>query len=339
VADCGAESTGSQTGLLSVNVSSRFSYQRDYSFGSSSHITSVEALHACLLGPDRVNAAPLMAQVYRRRLESMLPLLDRSIRDAVSFKSKISDAWTRLQAPIQLDDQGTLWLVMAPTETRSIEPAGTDGTLSAEIGIIAAPRVVMGKKPAVPLRPLPRLEGRYSEQGFHVPFDLDVPYETANEELRKVLVGQEFGIGPGRVAIRRVHLYPLGKQVGVDMDVEGVVALRVKLRGTPVYDDAMETIAFDHVEYDVAEQNVWTDLAEQLFHEAVRAQLAARLKISVRDNLEEMRRELEAALNRDITGGALRGKVNRIRLLNLAAGPHALSARFRTDGQLRYDLH
>ena len=54
---------------------------------------------------------------------------------------------------------------------------------------------------------------------------------------------------------------------------------------------------------------------------------------------EEMRRELESALNRDIEGGALRGKVDRIRLLDLAAGPHALSARFRTDGELRYDLH
>jgi hypothetical protein len=118
-----------------------------------------------------------------------------------------------------------------------------------------------------------------------------------------------------------------------------VIALHVKLRGTPVYDETTETIAFNHVEYDVAEQNVWTDLAEQLFHEAVRAQLAARLKIPIRDNLEEMRRELEGALNRDIAGGALRGKVDRIRLLDLAAGPHALSARFRTDGELRYDLH
>jgi hypothetical protein len=88
VADCGGESAGGQTGLLGVNVSSQFSYQRDYSFGPSSRITSVEALHACLLGPERVNAAPLMAQVYRSRLESMLPLLDRSIRDAVSFKAK-----------------------------------------------------------------------------------------------------------------------------------------------------------------------------------------------------------------------------------------------------------
>jgi hypothetical protein len=339
VADCGSESTGGQTGLLGVHISSLFSYQRDYSFGPSSRITSVEALQACLLGPDRVNGAPLMAQVYRTRLESTLPLLDRAIRDAVPFKAKISEAWARLQAPIQLDDQGTMWLMVAPTQTQSTEPAGTDGTLSAEIGIMAAPRVVMGKKPAAPLRPLPRVEGRYREQGFHVPFDLDVPYEAANEQLRKALVGQEFGIGPGRLAIRRVALYPLGKQAGVDLDVEGVISLRVKLRGTPVYDETTETIGFDHVEYDVAEQNLWTDLADQLLHEAVRAQLAARLKIPIRDNLEEMRRELEAALNRNIEGGTLRGKVDRIRLLDLAAGPHALSARFRTDGELRYDLH
>lgn len=339
IADCGGKSTGGRAGLLGVQISSLFSYQRDYSFIPSSRITAVEALEACPLGPDRINGAPLMAQVYRSRLESALPLLDRAIRDAVPFKAKVSEAWARLQAPIQLDDHGTMWLVVAPIQTQSIEPAGTDGTLSAEIGIIAAPRVVMGKKPAAPFRPLPRMEGRYREQGFHVPFDLDVPYELANEELRKAVVGQEFGIGPGRLAIRRVHLYPVGKQAGVDLDVEGVISLRVKLRGTPVYDETTETIVFDHVEYDVAEQNVWTDLADQLLHESIRAQLSRRLKIPIRDNLEEMRRELEAALNRNIEGGTLRGKVNRIRLLDLAAGPHALSARFRTDGELRYDLH
>ncbi len=338
LAECGMNPDRSRSGLLKVNLNSRFSFLQDYTFGATSRVTSVDAVHPCLLGPERINGAPLMAQVYRSRLESTLPLLDRAIRDGVSFKAKLSAAWARLQAPIQLDDQGAMWLVVSPMQTQSAESAPTHGALSAEVGIIAAPRVVMGEKPTVPLRPLPRLEGRYKEQGFHVLFDLNVPYEAANEQLRQALVGKEFGIGAGSFAIRRIHLYPLGEQAGVDIDVEGVIALRVKLRGTPVYDEATETIGFTHVEYDMAEQNVWTALADQLLHEAVRAQLAARLKIPIRENLEEMRRELEAGLNRDIEGGALRGKVDRIRLLDLTTGSGALSARFRTDGELRYDL-
>ena len=338
LADCGSGSTGKQAGRLGVSLSSLFSYQRDYRFGTSSQVTSVEALQPCFLGAERVNGAPLMAQVYRRRLESMLPLLDRNIRDAVSFKARMSEAWAKLQAPIQLDDQGTLWLLVAPLQTQSTEPAWTGGALSAEIGIVAAPRVVTGKKPTAPLRPLPELGGRYTEQGFHVLFDLDVPYDAANAQLRKALVGQDFGIGPGRLVVRRVRLYPLGEQAGVEIDVDGVITLGVKLRGTPVYDEAAGTIGFTHVEYDVAEQNVLTDLADQLLHETVRDQLAARLKIPIRDHLEEMRRELEAALNRDIDGGSLHGKVDRIRLIDLRTGSGALSARFRTDGKLRYHL-
>jgi hypothetical protein len=279
-----------------------------------------------------------MAQVYRSRLESMLPLLDRNLRDAVSFKARMSEAWTKLQAPIQLNDEGTMWLLMAPLQTQSTEPAWTGGALSAEIGIVASPRVVTGKKPTAPRHPLPELGGRYTEQGFHVLFDLDVPYDAANAQLRKSLVGQDFGIGPGRLVVQRVHLYPLGKQAGVEIDVDGVIALGVRLRGTPVYNEAAETITFTNVEYDVTEQNALTDLADQFLHETVRDQLAARLKIPIRDHLEEMRRELEAALNREIYGGSLHGKVDRIRLLDLTMGPGALSARFRTDGQLRYHL-
>jgi hypothetical protein len=151
-------------------------------------------------------------------------------------------------------------------------------------------------------------------------------------------VGREFGIGPGRVVVRRVKLYPLGRQAGVDIDVEGLIALGVKLRGTPVYDQTTETIGFTNVEYEMTEQNALTSFADELLHEAVRDELAARLKIPIRDSLEEMRRELESALNRDIEGGTLKGKVERIRLLDLGMGQKGLSARFRTDGELRYHL-
>ena len=334
IADC----TGGQPGSLEVTIGTRLSYRRDYNFESSSRVTSIEPKQPCLLGSDRVNAAPLMAQVYRSRLDPMLPVLDRTIREAVSFKTKTSDAWTRLQTPIQLDDGGTMWLVLSPLQTEAIEPVWQDGALSAEVGIVATPRVVIGKKPALPVRPLPSLSGRYTERGFHVPFDLDVPYDEANQRLRKTLVGQDFGIGPGRVVVRRVNLYPLGKQVGVEIDVEGLIALGVKLRGTPVYNQTTETIGFTNVEYEMTEQNALTSFADELLHETVRDELAVRLKIPLRESLEEMRRELESALNRDIEGGTLHGKVERIRLLDLGVGQKGLSAHFRTDGELRYHL-
>jgi hypothetical protein len=339
IAACGVGAAGGPPGRLEVTISSVLSKRADYSFEPSSRVTSIEPKQSCFLGSDRVNAAPLMAQVYRRRMESMLPVLDRTIREAVSFKPRMNDAWARLQAPIQLDDGATMWLVLSPLQTEAVEPVWQNGALSAEVGIVATPRVVIGKKPALPVRPLPSLGGRYTERGFHVPFALDVPYDEANQRLRDTLVGREFGIGPGRVVVRRVKLYPLGNQAGVDIDVEGLIVLGVKLRGTPVYDQATETISFTNVEYEMTEHNALTSFADELLHEAVRDELAARLKIPLGESLEEMRRELESALNRDIQGGTLHGKVDRIRLLDVTMGQTALSARFRTDGELRYHLH
>lgn len=338
VAECGSGVAGGRPGRIEVTISSLLSTRADYSFEPASRVTSVQSTQSCLLGSERVNAAPLMTQVYRSRLESLLPVLNRTIREAVSFKKRIKDAWGRLQAPIQLDDGGTMWLLLSPLHTEAVEPVWQNGALSVGVGIVAAPRVLTGKKPALPARPLPSLGGRYTERGFHVPFALDVPYDEANQRLRDTLVGREFGIGPGRIVVRRVKLYPVGKQAGVDIDVEGLIALGLKLRGTPVYDQATETIGFTNVEYEMTEQNTLTNFADELLHEAIRDELAARLKIPLRDSLEEMRRELESALNREIEGGTLHGKVERIRLLDVAMGPNALSAHFRTDGELRYDL-
>lgn len=338
-AHCGLSSTAAQAGLLLVSTSSRLWYQRDYTFGTSSQVTKVDDRQPCWLGPKRVNGAPLMAQVYRKRLESLLPSVDRQLQAASSFKGRIAEAWSKLQAPIQLDDQGTMWLVVHPTWTQATEPAWTDGRLTAEIGVLATPRVVTGTKPAVPFRPLPVLGSGYKERGFHVAFDLDVPYDVANERLREAVVGQDFGIGPGRVWIRRVSLYPQGDRAGLDIEVDGVIAMGLKLRGKPVYDEATDSIGFRNVDYEVVEDNVLANFADRMLHEAIRTQLAARLKIPLRDHLEGMRRELEAGLNRDVDGGRLQGKVDRIRLLGLAVKSSALSVRFRTDGELRYEIH
>ena len=79
-------------------------------------------------------------------------------------------------------------------------------------------------------------------------------------------------------------------------------------------------------------------VADQLLHDALRDQLATRLRIPIQDKLQEMQRELEAGLNREIEGGTLHGTVHRMRLIRLQMQPDALLAGFKTDGDLRYDL-
>jgi hypothetical protein len=53
--------------------------------------------------------------------------------------------------------------------------------------------------------------------------------------------------------------------------------------------------------------------------------------------LDLMRQALEKGLNRDLTGGRLRGTVRQLSLEDLAMQPTSVSVRFKTDGTLHYD--
>ncbi|MBX3124939.1 MAG: DUF4403 family protein, partial [Nitrospira sp.] len=80
-----------------------------------------------------------------------------------------------------------------------------------------------------------------------------------------------------------------------------------------------------------------TDLAEEWLHEPLREELAGRLSLPIREELDLMRQALEKGLNRELTGGRLRGTVRQLSLEDLAVQTASLSVRFKTEGTLRYD--
>ena len=336
--ECGVGAGPDRPGRLVVNTYTTLTPTRDYRLLTTSYVTSVDSGNPCVFRQHNVDATPLMAQVYRSGLESRLTQLDRSLGGALSIKAKTDETWRKLQEPLQLDDQGLIWLLLSPAQVKYPNPPPKDAARPVQIGIIAFPQIITGNKPTTSLRSLPDLEPGYQDQGFHVSFDVRLPYEMANERLKEALLGKEFYMGPGALRVSAVRLYPIGEQAGVDIDLQGFLSVSLSLRGTPVYDEAAGTISFTDFDYVVKKHDLFTNFADQLLHDALRDQLAARLRIPIQDRLQEMQRELEAGLNREIEGGTLHGTVNRMRLIRLQMQPDALLAGFKTDGDLRYDL-
>lgn len=340
LAECGTgNGNGGRQGRLVVHMSTTVIPTRDYRLLSTSRVDSVGSGNPCVLRQHQVDATPLMAQVYQRSLESRLSQLDRGMQESLSIKSKMAQAWKRLEEPLQLDDQGHMWLLLAPARVQYPNPAPPDSVLPVQMGIIAFPQVITGSRPVIASRPLPVPESGYQDQGFHVGFDVRVPYDMANERLREALVGKEFYMGAGTLKVSAVRVYPVGEQAGVDIDLQGFISVGLSMRGTPVYDEAAGRIAFADFDYVLKKHDPLTSFADQLLHDALRDQLATRLHIPIRDQLQEMQRELEAGLNREIDGGTLHGTVHRMQLVRLHVEPDALLAGFKTDGDVRYDLH
>ena len=339
IADCGQQDATTGTGRLSVTLATTFSQGQAYTLLPASNVTAVEATRPCLLSEQGVDTAPLMAQVYRSELQGTLPTIDRKAAALVTLKPAVTHIWNDLQKPLLLDEAEGLWLQLNP---EAIGPAGVEslsGTPAAGYGVTARPTVVRGTKPLSPHLPLPDLRSQFHDDGFHVAFALQVPIEEANQRLREAVVGQEWSLGVGTIKIVGATLYPLGNQVGVELTLRGLLPLTLRLKGTPAYDESAGRILFRDVDYTIKERTPATDLAEEWLHEPLRDELAGRLVLPIREELDLMRQALEKGLNRNLTGGRLRGTVRRLSLEALTVQTDSLSVRFNTEGTLHYDAH
>ena len=339
IADCGQQDATTGTGRLSVTLATTFSQARAYTLLPVSSVTAVEANRPCLLSEQGVDTAPLMAQVYRSELQEMLPTVDRKAATLVTLKPAVTHIWNDLQEPLLLDEAEGLWLQLNP---EAIGPAGVEplsGTPAAGYGVTARPAVVRGAMPLSRHLPLPELQSQFHDEGFHVAFALQVPIEEANQRLREAVVGQEWSLGVGTIKIVGATLYPLGNQVGVELTLRGLLPLTLRLKGTPAYDEAAGRILFRDVDYTIKERTPATDLAEEWLHEPLRDELAGRLVLPIREELDLMRQALEKGLNRNLTGGRLRGTVHKLALEALTVQTANLSVRFTTEGTLHYDAH
>jgi len=337
IAECGQRDVSAGTGRLSVTVATMFKQGRSYTILPTSQVSAVQSTQSCLLSEQGVDASPLMAQVYRSDLQEVLPAIDRKASGLVTIKPAVARIWNDLQEPLLLDETEQLWLTLNPESTAVAGVAPLSGGPAAGYGVIARPTVVRGAKPIPRPLPLPEPQDRFHDDGFHVNFALQVPIEEANQRLREAVIGQEWSLGVGTIKIVNATLYPLGNQVGVELILRGLLPLTLRLKGTPAYDESAGRILFREVDYTIKERSPATDLAEEWLHEPLREELAGRLTLPIREELDVMRQALEKGLNREMSGGRLRGTVKHLSLEDLGVQAASLSVRFKTEGTLRYD--
>ncbi len=337
IAECGQRDASTGAGRLSVTVATTFRQARSYTVLPASQVSAVQSAQSCVLSEQGVDASPLMAQVYRSDLQEVLPAVDRKAAGLVTVKPAVARIWNDLQEPLLLDEPEQLWLLLNPMTTAAAGVAPLSGTPAAGYGVIARPTVVRGPKPTSRHLPLPEPQDHFQNDGFHVDFALQVPIEEANQRLRDAVIGQEWSLGVGTIKIVNATLYPLGNQVGVELILRGLLPLTLRLKGTPAYDESAGRILFRDVDYTIKERTPATDLAEEWLHEPLREELASRLSLPIREELDVMRQALEKGLNRELTGGQLRGTVRQLSLEDLAVQAESLSVRFKTEGTLRYD--
>lgn len=299
---------------------------------------------ASLLDPCRVTVLDIDATpVMKRMLDAQLSQVRRQIDSAVPALSDVRRAadslWRSMQEPVAMDSTNAAWLVMAPERVSVAPLSGVSGYLSTGIVITARPRVVLGPRPDISIRPLPSLTLARPSGGLHVPVDVEIPFDELGRRAAATLATEAAGTG---ITVDSVKVWSRADTAVVRVDVRGKLDGALFLVGRFAYDGASRSLVIDDLRYTLDSRTTMSRLKATLGALSIRHAIedaTGRGKLNVGQQLDAIRSQLTLGLNRELGNGVvLGGMVRDVRVEGLYTTPTAFVVRAVLEGDARLTM-
>lgn len=217
-------SCGTTTPLTAeVGLLSRWGWRDDWGLESRSAALSTIHSSRCKPRPPGVNFTEIVAH----RLDALVhPAMGRAMDSLVArdrrSRALVEGVWSALQQPFATRVQG-LVLDFAPRRIVAGTPLLTGETLTAELTVVVAPRLLW--RTPVPSRagPLPENQVRIAGDQLEVLFDVDAPFDTLRARaLKRCLSSPDLDA----LGIQAVDLAGVGDRLSVTVRSRRSGALR-----------------------------------------------------------------------------------------------------------------
>lgn len=339
-ASCG---TGEQRPRARVEIATPVRLTADWKLRSKTAVQRVEPYQPgerdeCEVTVLKIDVTGRVIEAARNLLAKNTKAIDAKIA-SIDLRPKFEEWWSVVQQPIHLSD--SLWLAINPRAVH-IEPAGgTRKLLRTGVGLVAEPRIVVGRKPDITPVALPRqLPEMEAPTGFHVLLEGVLAYDVASKLLTEELRGEKIGKGRHQIAVERARMLGVGGgRIGLQVDFGGVTSGRIYFVGTPHYDYAGDRLYVPDLDYDVGTAPLLVRGLEWLKHDDLRDYLRNKARWPVGGLIKQGRDELVNGLNTELSPGVkLSGEVKEVEVVGVHAGRDAVRVRAHADGSVRLDV-
>ena len=324
---------------LDVGLRTILTFNRDWTITPKTRAMPVDPGIRCRLTEARIDVTDRIRNLVQGLMDGAAPQVDEKIRAAAQLRGRVEGVWATAQQPIRAADG--VYLLLQPQAAAATKPTGKGTTVSTTVTITLQPKVVIGDKPVVDALPLPPSGTTAPGRGFRVALVAELPYETANEILRRELVGREFDVRGHKVKVRAARIYGGGSQVVLAVKVGGEARGELYFVGTPDFDPQTQVVSVPDLDYSVESKQLLPQVADWLLYDDLRDRMRAAAHFAVGDRVARIRRDVDAALNRNLGRSVrLSGGVDRIRPLGISVFATSLAAVVEADGhaQIHVDI-
>lgn len=232
--------------------------------------------------------------------ESITKQIDNSFSKMVSLKSYIKDAWNKLSTPFLILPENQLWIKITPSNLYVSPFTSSKNILKLKISLESKIESIVGAQPIIlqDFLILPEFNQIVRpDKPFNLNISTDITYNQISTLVKSQIINKTFTEGKRSITITDLNIFGSNGKMVVGANVTGSINGTIYFNGRLVYNQSNSSIEFAEPEFDIKTKNLLLKSADWLLHGLILKKITPYLTYSIKDNLEEVKREANKNLS------------------------------------------
>lgn len=339
-ASCGADNEPRRRAQIEVALP--VSVVADWRLSAGRGQVSAGPDNRCQVTIFNIDVTDRIMNVFQNQLQAQADALDGRLQQ-VPLRNRVEGLWRTLSSPISVAPD--TWLAVNPRALSVSQLQGAGDLVRVTVGMTARPTITFGSAPPLSDRPLPNVTPPTGGAGYYLAVPVYAQTSALTKQLRIALKLADGGIRyppTGRFYVRPqdVELWAYGTQVVVRIRFGGSARGVLYLTGTPQWNGVTNELSVPDLDYTLETKNLLLKLVNWAEGDKFRDDMRNRLHINLAAQIDEARRLLNRALNRQVGPLRLTGSVAALRVTGLYVHPgdSTVQVIVLANGDLRGDV-
>ena len=268
--------------------------------------------------------------------------IDDAIEKSCDFKPYVLNVLEKMSTPFVTSEQYETWFKMAPIEVYTTDAQLQKNKIKMNLGLKCNMMTMVGQQPknnfdrtAISFKPVTNVPDKTTASVAAIS-----TYESASRILTKNFQGKEFGSGSRKIVVQKVDLWAKDGKMIIALDMLGSLNGTIYLTGIPNYNTITKEIYFDQMDYVLNTKGILTKTANWLLQGVILSKIQANCRYSIKDNLEEGKKNLLPYLNNysPMKGVFINGSLNDFDFEKVELTDTAIIAFINGSGKMKVSI-
>ena len=333
-ASCGI---GEPKRRYSMTYLTKVGLSKDYKLQARTTLKSFIIKDPCEVTFINYDVTDKVQKEITKELKSMKSKLDKEL-GALNVRSKIEEAWRKLQEPLPIDAYGNLFLNPSSLSMTELSYKGNTAKFSLSLFFSPLISTEFQRQKYVPLEPM-RKEPQVS--GFDILADAAASYDSLSSILTRTFRNQVITVKGKRVVVRNLDIIGTqSEQLVLRLVFDGFRKGVIYLVCRPNMDFEKQILRLEDIDFEIKTKALLLKSAQWLLGNRIKNEIMERAKIDLSSNVKKLLSALENRLNGEVYPGFnVNSKLDLLRVNKIILGPSKLYVRTNITGKVNLDIH